>query len=200
MALAGPHDPLPWVEMLGAMFADRGAGAASFDEVFDEGRRRDPYNFDLHLTAVSLRCQKWGGSHELMFATARGVAEAAPPGHSSVLLPLFAHFEYAMLEFGWNERTAKSLKAHRKYFGRSEVQQELDHWIAKWRSGTPGPGRLSTCRQWQALYYTLAGRRTAAKAVFDELGQYVVATTAWAYFWPGEEYGYLKSWMWANRI
>jgi hypothetical protein len=182
------------------MFADRGARTASFDEVFDEGRRRDPYNFDLHLTAISLRCQKWGGSHELMFGTARQVAEAAPPGHSAVMLPLFAHFEYAMIEFGWGERTAKTLKAHRRYFTRPEVRQEMDHWIAKWRAGTPGPAKLATCRQWQALYYCLAGRRQEAKTVFDEIGQYVNATTAWAYFWSGSEYGYLKGWMWANRI
>ncbi|WP_328476241.1 hypothetical protein OHA21_21390 [Actinoplanes sp. NBC_00393] len=200
MALAAPNDPLPWVEMLGTMFADRHARTAYFDEIFDEGRRRDPFNFDLHWTALSLRCQKWGGSHDLMFATARGVAEAAPPGYSAVMLPLFAHFEYSMIEYGWGERTDKTLKAHRRYFTRPEVQQELDHWIAKWRAGTPNPAKLSTCRQWQALYYSLAGRRAEAKAVFDEIGQFVVPTTGWGYFWAGGEYGYLKAWMWANRI
>lgn len=200
IALAGAGDPLPWVEMLGTMFADRHARALSADEVFEQGRRRDPYNFDLHWTVLSLRCKKWGGSHELMFATAREVAEAAPSGHSSVLLPLFAHFEYALLEFGWSERTDQTRKVQRRYFTRPEVRQELDHWIAKWRAGTPGPAKLSTCRQWQALYYSLAGRRAEAKAVFDELGQYVVPTTGWGYFWPGGEYGYLKAWMWANRI
>lgn len=200
MALAAPNDPLPWVEMLGTMFADRQARQNSFDEVFAEGRRRDPYNFDLHLTAVMLLCKKWGGSHEQMFATARGVAAAAPPGANAVLLPLFAHFEFAMLEYSWDTRTKKSLKACGRYFRRPDVQRELDDWILKWRAGTPGPARAMTCWQWLALYYTLAGRRKQAKAIFDQLGSTVTATTAWGYLFPGREYGYLKSWMWANRI
>ncbi len=172
--------------------------SASEVAVFDEGRRRDPHNFDLHLTALSLRCQKWFGSDELMYATAQDVAAAAPPGSSAVLLPLFAHVEYAMREFSWGERTDKTLKRCRQYFARPEVQQELDGWVAKWRAGPANPARLGTCRQWVALYSTLAGRRQDAKAVFDDLGVHVTPTTAWAYFWGGEEYGYLKSWWWAT--
>ncbi|MFC7529682.1 hypothetical protein [Actinoplanes sp. GCM10030250] len=198
--LAPPNDPLPWVEQLGNMFADRRTVETSFDAVFDEARRRDPYNFDLHFTALSLRCQKWYGSHEQMFAIARNVAAAAPPGASAVVLPLFAHFEFAMREFCWDTRTSKSLRAAKKYFRRPEVQQELDQWIAKWRAAPPNRARLASCRQWIALYYTMAGRRKEAKAVFDELGQYVLPVTGWGYFFAGGEYGYLKSWWWANGV
>ncbi|MEV6303089.1 hypothetical protein AB0M02_26990 [Actinoplanes sp. NPDC051861] len=200
MQLAAPNDPLPWVELLGTMFADRKAVQNSFDAVFNEGRRRDPFNFDLHLTALSLKCEKWYGSHEEMFAIARGVAAAAPSGASAVVLPLFAHFEFAMRQFGWDTRTRKSLRACRKYFRRPEVQHELDQWIAKWRAAPPNRARLATCRQWIALYYVLAGKRQEAKAVFDELGQYVMPTTGWAYFWGGGEYGYLMAWWWANGV
>jgi hypothetical protein len=198
--LAPPGDPLPWVEMLGNFFADRQAVQARFDEVFTEARSRDPYNFDLHMTALSLKCQKWYGSHEEMFAIARGVATAAPPGASAVILPLFAHFEFAMREFSWDTRTRKSLNTVRRYFRRPEVRQELDHWIAKWRAAPPHPQRLSTCRQWIALYYVLAGRKKEAKAVFDELGQFVIPVTGWGYFFAGGEYGYLMSWWWANGV
>ena len=200
MELAGPYDPLPWIEMLQTMFADHHARTTLFDEVFAEGRRRDPYNFDLHVTALSLRCQKWYGSHEQMFATAREVAAAAPAGSSSVILPLFAHFEYAMREFSWDTRTDASLKACQNYFRSPEVQQELDQWIAKWQAGAPHPARLSTCRQWTTVYYCLAGRRGEAKAMFDQIGQYVDPSTPWAYFWPGGKYGYLKNWWWANGV
>lgn len=198
--LAAPNDPIPWVEQLGTMFADRRAVQTSFDEVFTEARRRDPYNFDLHLTALSLKCQKWYGSHDEMFGIARGVAAAAPPGASSVLLPLFAHFEFAMREFSWDTRTRKSLRTCQKYFRRPEIRQELDQLIAKWRAAPPNRQRLSTCRQWIALYYVLAGRRKEAKAVFDELGQFVVPVTGWGYFFAGGEYGYLMSWWWANGV
>jgi hypothetical protein len=200
MALAPPNDPLPWVEQLGTLFGDRQARASSFDELFDEGRRRDPYNFDLHWTAISLRCLKWGGSHELMFATAREVAAAAPPGANAVMFPLFAHIEYVLKEFTWSEELKPSIRKAKKYFRRPEVQQELDQWIAKWRAGVSNPAKRSTCLQWEAMFYTLAGRRKAAKAVFDELGQYVDTDTSWAYVWGDSDYGYLSSWLWANRI
>ncbi|MBG0562274.1 hypothetical protein [Actinoplanes aureus] len=200
MALAGPYDPVPWSTMLSTMFADRNAVEQSFDEVFNEGRRRDPYNFDLHLTATTLRCQKWYGSHEQMFAIARGVAAAAPPGHKSTLLPLFAHFEYAMREFSWDERTKRSRRRCEKYFRRPEVGQELDQWIAKFRAGSPGAGPLSLCRQWMAVYYSLAGRRKDAKVVFDELGQFPDPSHEWNYFWGDREWGYLQNWWWANGV
>lgn len=200
MALAGPYDPLPWVEIMSTMFADHDARKHSFDAVLAEGRRRDPVNFDLHWSAISLRCEKWYGSHEQMFAMAREVAAAAPPGASSVLFPLFAHFEYALREFAWDTHSARSLRASRKYFRRPEVQRELDHWIAKWRAGRPNVARISTCLQWLALFYTLTGRKRAAKAVFDQLGGAVNATNEWGYFWGGSELGYLKAWMWANGV
>ena len=64
----------------------------------------------------------------------------------------------------------------------------------------PNRARAATCRQWIALYYVLAGRRPEAKAVFDELGQYVEAAIGWGYFFKGGEYGYLMSWWWANGV
>ncbi|XVU22907.1 hypothetical protein ACQPZJ_37385 [Actinoplanes sp. CA-054009] len=199
MALAGARDPLPWIEMMSTLHADREAMAVSFDELYAEGRRRDPYNFDLHVRAVSLRCQKWFGSHESMFATAREAADGAPGGSSVVLLPLFAHFEYAMREFLWDTRAERDLKVAQRYFRRAEVVEEADRCIAQWRGGTPDPVKLSTCLQWVALFYTLSGRRKQARAVFAELGQHVAPASAWALFFPGEQYGYLKSWLSAHN-
>jgi hypothetical protein len=191
--LADPGDPVPWAQLLGTRFSDGDA----IDEVFEEGRRRDPYHFDLHLTAISLRCEKWFGSHEQMFATAREVAGAAPAGANAVLLPLFAHYEYAMREFAWETRSDRATKACRKYFRRAAVRDEVERWIAKWRAGTPNPARAGLCRQWIALFCTLTGQRRAARAVFEELGPYVTPTHAWGYMFGGSEYGYLESWTWA---
>jgi hypothetical protein len=197
--VAGPGDPGPYVLMMRTMFADRQARSMSFDEVFDEGRRRDPYNFDLHLTAISLKCEKWSGSHEEMFGIARGVAAAAPPGNRAVLLPLFAHYEYALREFSWGDTDdKKALKACQKYFRSPAVRQEIEEWIAKYRAAPRTSAQLSTARQWMALHYSLTGRKKDAKVLFDELGQYVVAANEWGYIYGGAEYGYLKSWWWAN--
>ncbi|AEV85919.1 hypothetical protein ACWT_4900 [Actinoplanes sp. SE50] len=198
--LAAPGDPVPWVQLLGTLYAGPRGRDGAIDEVFEEGRRRDPGNFDLHLHMLSLRCRKWYGSHERMFAIGREVAETAPDGTNVVLLPLFAHFEYAMQEYGWDKRSAAVLRDCRKYFRRTEVRQEVDRCIAKWRAGTPSIGRLGTCRHWVALYYTLTGQRKAARAAFAEIGKYVDPAHAWAYFHPNREYGFFQGWRWANGL
>ncbi|WP_045740690.1 hypothetical protein [Actinoplanes rectilineatus] len=197
--LAGPDDPIPWVEALGTMFGDQITRSTSFDTIYTEGRRRDPHNFDLHRTAIALRCEKWYGSHDLMFGTARQVAADAPEGAHAVLLPLYAHFEYAMRTFAWDSRSKQAMGACREFFRRPDVQQELDGWIAKWQAGPHSPGRLNHVRQWMALYYTLAGRRDQARDVFDEIGPHVgEPVTAWAWFWLGDRFGYLRAWWWAH--
>ncbi|MEU4624957.1 hypothetical protein AB0G04_33910 [Actinoplanes sp. NPDC023801] len=199
MELAGPADPNPWSERLGTMFT--GVGPEEFDEIFDEGRRRDPFHFDLHSYAVTWRCEKWFGSHESMFTTAREVAAAAPAGASVVLLPLFAHYEYALSGFTWGaDNTDKALAESRRWFRGPEVQQEIDSLIAKWRAGTPHPATAQMLRQWVALFYSLAGRRKETRAVFEELGPYVIPHHAWGYLYGGGEYGYLRSWFWASGL
>ncbi|MDI6103726.1 hypothetical protein QLQ12_34440 [Actinoplanes sp. NEAU-A12] len=194
--LAGPADPVPFEVMLSTMF---GSTRGSFERVFAEGRRRDPHNLHLHLQALTLRCEKWYGSHEEMFTIARDVAMAAPPGHRSVLLPLTAHFEYALREFAWGAFHRKQLTQTRKYFLRPEVRQELEQCIVKFRAGPHGAAPLGIVLDWMATYYCLTQQRAQAKAVFDELGQHVTAGVQWGWFWgSGEEHAYFKNWLWAN--
>jgi hypothetical protein len=197
LELADPRDPGPLVRMMSSCFA---AGDGSLNEFYSEARRRDPHNFDMHELAVMLTCEKWYGSHELMFDIARTAADAAPPGHKTVLLPLFAHFEYAMREFAWDDRSKESQRAVRRYFRRPEVQRDVDGWIAKFRSAPPTSQQLSQVRQWMAVYYSLIGRRKEAKIVFDEIGQHVTRYDEWGWFWGGMEYGFMKSWWWANGV
>lgn len=199
--LADPRDPTPYAELLGTMFAGSRSDRADMDAVFRAGATRDPFNFDLHLTYVSLLCEKWFGSHEEMFAIARTVAAGAPPGSSVAMLPHFAHFEFAMREFSWDRRDEKALAECGRYFGRPDIQRELDAGVAKWRAlgEPPRPGRRITLRHYQALGYVLGGRREEAKAVFDELGPHLgPASSVWAYFWGDESSGLLNSWRWAN--
>ncbi|GIE30505.1 hypothetical protein Ait01nite_035500 [Actinoplanes italicus] len=200
MKLAGPNDPNPWVTRLGTMFT--GASTAEFDGVLEEGRRRDPFHFGLHGSALAWRCEKWFGSHDLMFATARDVAGAAPEGASAVLLPLLAHYEYVLREFNWGEEKDedKALAECHRYFQRPEVEAEIDGWIAKWRAGTPNPANAQTLRQWIALFYCLVDRRKASRAVFEELGPYVDPALAWSRVFGGREYGYVVAWYWANGL
>ncbi|MEU4155507.1 hypothetical protein [Actinoplanes sp. NPDC026670] len=198
MRLAGSDDPTPWAEMMRTMFADQQTREASFDEVYAEAQRRDPYHFEIHLMAVQLRLDKWFGSHEQSFATAREIAAAAPAGSGVTLLPLYTHLEYAKREFHWDVTGDVPKAACEAYLRRPEVQDEVDRAVAKWRAGTPQSVLVPGWLQWLALYYTLAGRREQAKAVFDEIGPRVCPRHDWAYFWDTAQTGYLTAWRWAN--
>ena len=195
--LADPADPVPWEVRLGSMFA---GGRGPFDRVFGEGRRRDPHNFHLHWRAATLRSAKWYGSHEQMFTIARDVAMAAPPGHRSVLLPLDAHFEYALREFAWGTFRRKQLTQTRKYFQRPDVRQEIEQCIRKFQAGPHGDAPLDTVHNWLAVYFSLTQQRARAKAVFDELGEHVSAVVQWNWFWGDSELGYFMNWWWANGL
>lgn len=199
IALA-PHDPVPRVDVLWAMFAGGRGRQQEFADALAEVRRRDRFNFAAHLAAVSFHCEKWFGSHDAMFGLARATAAAAPPGAGVTLLPVFAHFEYAMREFNWGTPTPKGLLACRRYFQRPEVQRELDACVAKWRAaGSPTHADAMVCRNWIAVAYALSDRRAEAKAVFDEIGPYVTSP-AWSYFFGGRKHGFLSNWRWANRV
>ncbi|WP_229070340.1 DUF4034 domain-containing protein [Actinoplanes sp. DH11] len=199
MALAGPYDPVPWVRKMDTMFGNH-RSRASFDEVYAEGRRRDPHHFALHLVAVMLSTQKWGGSHEQMFATARQASAAAPPGSGTVLLPLFAHYEYVLREFTWGDNRDKGRRAAKAYIRGPEVRQEVDALLVKWRAGAPAGARNDLCRQWAALYHCQLKQRAEAKAEFDAIGPAVSAASPWAWFYGGSEWGYLQGWLWANHL
>ncbi|GHJ56322.1 hypothetical protein Nm8I071_56290 [Nonomuraea sp. TT08I-71] len=199
IALA-PHDPVPWIDVLWAMFPDGRSRQAEFHQAFTEARQRDPFNLGIHLAAVSFLCEKWYGSHEEMFGLARATAAAAPPGTAVTLLPLFAHFEYAMREFNWGTPTPEGVLACRRYFQRPEVRQEYDACAAKWRAaGPPRHGDAMVCRNWLALAYSLSDRRDEAKAMFDEIGPYATSPV-WAYFFGGVKHGFVHNWRWANRV
>ena len=199
IALVDPGDPAAHIQLISAMFADGRVRTPEFQETVDEAKRRDPHNFELHQTVVSLLCEKWYGSHEQMYAAAREVAAAAPEGSSAVMIPYLAHFEYAMREHCWDTRAKPALAAAAKHFKRPDVQRELDALAAKWRAGTPVPGRGMTCRNWLALYYWLAGRRPEARAVFEEIGPYYGGSMGWGYFHRGGAAGFEAARAWAYR-
>ena len=196
--LADPRDPGPYAELLGTMFSSGDRGL--IDHTYGLAMDRAPFDTDLNITYISLLCEKWYGSHQEMFATARAIAAAAPPGSGSAMIPYLAHFEYAMREFCWDTRTKASLRDVRRYFARPEVQYELDSCAAKWyAAGPPRLGRSTTLRHWAALGYVLADRKPEAKAVFDEIGPYLrPPAVVWGYFCSGRDDGVVNAWQWAN--
>ncbi|MFC5008069.1 hypothetical protein ACFPIJ_60935 [Dactylosporangium cerinum] len=191
-------DPTPCTILCRAMFS-RG-DQHGFHEALEEGRRRDPFEFGLNVMAVNFHCAKWYGSHDAMFAVARAAATAAPPGAGVAMLPLFAHFEYAMREYTWGEVTTQGLAQTHAYFRDPDVQREIDACAAKWRAlGPPSHPNAILCDNWLAIAYSLGARRRDCKAVFDRIGPYA-ATHTWAYFYGSQAGGFLANWRWANRV
>jgi hypothetical protein len=199
IALA-PDDPVPWQTVLYAKLAAGRAQRGEFFEAYEEATRRDPHNFETQHAAVVYLCEKWFGSHTEMFAAARSAATAAPAGSTTAMLPVLAHFEYAMRQYGWTRRGERTRAVQRRYFKRREVRQELDACVAKWRTGGARlTGRGMTCRHWQLIAYALAGRRDEARTVLDEIGLYLGDTPAWGFFWLDQPTGFLSTWYWAYR-
>jgi hypothetical protein len=195
-----PDDPHPWVTRMTSMLANGHGQRDEFLEAMGEAVKRDPYNFETHLMAVTFLCEKWYGSHEQMFAAAREPAAAAPVGSSVAMLPLLAHFEYAMREYGFDTR-AESLTAKMNYFHQPEVIREIDACAAKWRgAGEPRLiGRGVTLRHWLALADYLAEHdREGAKALLAQIGPYLGSTGAYGYFWMDQAEGFHAVWKWAR--
>jgi hypothetical protein len=197
-----PEDPTPWSNLLATMLADGHRRGQEFADAFREGTGRDPYNFEIHLMALTFLCEKWYGSHERMFDAARKPAAEAPGGSSAAMLPLLAHFEYTLREYGWDLPSAATLTQKKSYFHRPEVIREIDACVAKWRSaGTPSLiGRGIVLRHWQALAYYLSDRRSEALAVVDEIGPYLGSVPAYGYFFPRQSEGFQAVWKFAHGI
>ncbi|BCJ47379.1 hypothetical protein GCM10010168_17370 [Actinoplanes ianthinogenes] len=196
-----PDDPYPWVTRIDAMFADGHQRHDDFRIALDGAVARDPFHFEAHLMAVSFLCQKWYGSHEQMFAAARGPAAAAPAGASVCMLPLLAHFEYALREFGFETR-AESLAAKMEYFHRPEVIQEIAWCAGKWRAA--GEPRLIargvTLRHWLALANHLSGQdRAGTRTLLAHIGSYLGSTAAYGYFWMRQAEGFEAVSKWARQ-
>ncbi|MFI1994765.1 hypothetical protein [Actinoplanes sp. NPDC020271] len=191
-----PDDAHPLVNSMNAMFADGYRQAGDFARSLREALRRDPHHFEAHLAAVSFACAKWYGTHDEMFTAARGAAAAAPTGSPTVLLPLLAHFEFALREF-------PALPAAKAYFRRPEVAAEITCCAAKWRAGQHHrlTGRGVTARHWLALAAYLSDQdRETARALLTEVGPVLGDTPVYGYFWAGPAEGFHTVQRWAKVI
>jgi len=195
-----PDDPYPWVVRMRAMLADGRRHRDDFPVTLAEAVNRDPDHFEAHLMAMTFLCQKWYGSHEEMFAAARGPAAAAPAGASVVMLPVLAHFEYALREYGFETRVA-SLAAKTEYFRRPDVIQEITSCASKWQSAAEPRliARGVTLRHWLALANYLAGHdRAGTKALIAQIGPYLGSTPVYGYFWMRQAEGFQAVSKWAR--
>jgi hypothetical protein len=174
-----PADPTPLVYLLASA---RGLQHPREDvtSVFTELRRRDPGHLEGHRQMMQYVCEKWFGSHDEMFAFARGVSDQSPQGSPLHELPIFAHVER------WADLSTDKpdeAKQRRDYFKATSVLAEIEQ--AKQRLGplltAPVDGSSVTVRNMLVVVaFGQDDRDGFVQAVSDVQG--LVSPMPWNYF------------------
>ncbi|MGX1880906.1 hypothetical protein [Streptomyces sp. NPDC055287] len=155
-AALAPRDPSPWITMVAAA---RGLGLPhdEFRRLWGEVTARAPRHYDAHWQALQYWCQKWYGSHKLMFKFAKEAAESAPAG--SLLSGIYLHAVHeAVLQDGdqaYRTWVTKAVLAR--------VQADLEQAV-------PDDHRLPGIRHLLAATLVKTGRYAEALAQFRLIG------------------------------
>ncbi|MFF4595375.1 DUF4034 domain-containing protein [Amycolatopsis sp. NPDC001319] len=162
-AALAPEDPTPWVTML-AVARGRQYDNDAFREVWQEVVARDPLNLPAYGSALQYWCEKWFGSHELMWAFAE---EGAAKHPKLAWLPLVAahEAEYRGVEGAWRNPLV------------APAVDRLLPWLDG--EGRDAPG-TATSRAYAARALVELGRGEEAVEQFRELGVHADANL-WAY-------------------
>lgn len=172
---AAPEDPSPHVLLL---WLARGQ-EVDRDEMDERCRalyRLAPQHQAGHQEELQYRCQKWHGSAEEMFATARRAAGSAPPGSALHLLVVTAHLEHAIMLGA--DRPARG----RRHLADPATRREVAAAVAGWRSGPHGPSPVNRLQGHNVLafFHWMAQDRDAARPHL-ELTREHLATYPWGY-------------------
>ncbi|MDN3576078.1 hypothetical protein QWZ03_04765 [Chitinimonas viridis] len=102
------------------------------DSWFEEGLRRQPTHWALHMKYFYATTEKWGGSHNEMFAYAADCSAKSPPGSMLHALVAFAYSEYALaLNSGPSSASLKTLRNEKN-------AKALVAALYKWVGAKPG--------------------------------------------------------------
>lgn len=149
-----PDDPTPWMTMVTI------ACGLSYDHerltaIWSELVARAPHHRAGHDRALQYWCEKWCGSHELMFSFAKQAAASAP---SLTPLPLIAGFEY------WVQESTDMWET-------PEMQSAADVVLRDWLNaeGANSP-TMATDRSLVATVFTFGRRGAEAVEQFRILG------------------------------
>jgi hypothetical protein len=128
-----PTDPTPWAYLL-TVAKGLNHDRATAEGWFQEAVRRDPTHYGAHTRMLSFLCEKWHGSHELMFSFARQAADNAPDGSDLITIVIDAHIErWLYFSFDEDEKGAgqylkdplakqECLAAHQRSLGSPQLQ------------------------------------------------------------------------------
>ncbi|WP_326566853.1 DUF4034 domain-containing protein [Amycolatopsis rhabdoformis] len=162
-AALAPEDPTPWVTMLAVARGLQYENDA-FREVWEQLVARDPHHLPAHNSALQYWCEKWFGSHELMWAFAE---EGAAKHPKLARLPLVAAHEadYRGVKGAWRNPLV------------APAVDRLLPWLDG--EGRDDPGTV-TSRAYAARALVELGRGEEAVEQFRHLGVHADALV-WAY-------------------
>ncbi len=160
-------DPTPWGFLL---ITARGLGRdlTVAQDYFSQAVRRDPQQWTAHVQMLMMLSQKWGGSHDAMFAFARQVASTQPASSDLGAILLLAHVERWLWEHSFEEDEA----AARAYLKQPGVRQE---GLAAYQRSLGSPTlveRSSTvkARNIAACFFYLTRQKTPLQAEVLAIG------------------------------
>lgn len=160
-------DPTPWAFLLRTargLQLENDEAHARFERV----RQLAPYHRPAHSQYLQGLCEKWGGSHEKMFAFARETSQAAPPGVAVHALVAEAHVERWLAEESEGPSAA--------YFTDPQVREEIAGAAAACFTALPGcPQGIDSIRSrnYFAFCFHLAGDAIRANEHFHAAGNWV---------------------------
>ncbi|MFI5607181.1 DUF4034 domain-containing protein [Amycolatopsis sp. NPDC051903] len=166
-AALAPADPTPWVTML-TVARGRQYDNNAFRDVWAQLVARDPVNLPAHDSALQYWCEKWGGSHELMWAFAEEGA-AKHPKLAFLLLVAAHEAEFAGVAGAWQDPRI------------GPAVDRLLPWLEG--EGRNAPGTPNS-RAYAARALVELGRGREAVEQFRHLGVHADAAV-WAYSGKG---------------
>jgi hypothetical protein len=131
-----PEDPLPRIPLL-TVAMTLGAPIQERQALGEDALRYAPALVAAHVALMNALTKKWGGSHELMFESARRSVATAPPRCAvAAVLPL-AHVERWLYIQHWENDEAR----WRAYFRQPDVLREVRDCHRRCASGPEGSVR-----------------------------------------------------------
>ncbi|MFI0355587.1 hypothetical protein [Actinomadura sp. 9N407] len=175
VAARDPGETAAWTFLLAAALG----GRVKPDEAhrrFDRVLELHPGHLRAHTYMFTYLCEKWYGSHEEMFAFARGAVAQSPPGSPLGRLVADAHVEVWL---SLPKAQAETYMAQEDV--RSDLRAAADHSIRhpayRAQAGWPEVHNVF------AFAFALAGDIPAAREEFQIIGEYVTELP-WAYYAP----------------
>ncbi len=170
-ARLAPQDPTPWAVLL-LLITALGGSRSDFDRCWAEVIARDPFHREAHNFRLMYLCQKWRGSHQEMFAFARSVAAAAPPGSPLHILPVQANAEWGLWVLD-REGIRAGQHVYRTWLQNPIYHAELDNALRRWFD-VADRRHAMWYHDLNFLAYGLyrANRHAQARTVFEAIGPY----------------------------